>query len=71
MKFEFNEVSADNANSSGNGQISFTNNKASSLERLKNTDVISFNELSDIEKFGIYTKLFTDPNLSKLLEFVK
>lgn len=67
LNFEF-ENGNDKIN--GNIDITFTNKKSSSFGNVNVGDAKDINDLSDIEKLSIYSKLFTNTNLSKFLKYV-
>lgn len=60
-------------NSNGNNNkvdIVLTNKKASSFGKVNIDGAKNFDELSDIDKFTIYSKLFTNTNLNKIIKYV-
>ncbi len=56
---------------SGKGDIKITNKKASSFGSMKVDKAISIDDLTDLEKFAIYTKVFTNPKFNVFLKFIK
>ena len=59
---------SDKMENSVSGNVSFTINKANSFKRIKIDDAVSIDDLTELEKLGIYAKLFSNPNLSKFLK---
>ena len=49
----------------------FTNKKASSFGKIDTKDYVKENELSDIEKVGLYSKLLEKPFVKTLIQFIK
>lgn len=56
---------------SGNFNVSYTNNKASSFGKVNIKDYVKDSDLSEIEKFEIYSKLLEKPSLKLLSQFIK
>ncbi len=66
FKNNINEVS-----NSGKIKLYFTNNKAKSFKRINTNDAKDINELSEIEKVGIYAKVFSNPKMANFIKFIK
>lgn len=49
----------------------FTNKKASSFGKIDTKDYVKENELSEIEKVGLYSKLLEKPFVKTLIQFIK
>ncbi len=55
----------------GDGHAKVTNRKAASFGNVKIDNAVSFSDLTELEKFAIYTKIFTNPNLGRFLKFIE
>ena len=71
IEFNFKNEINGNLENSSNFKLNFTNNKAKSFKRINTSNAKDINELTELEKFGIYTKLFSNPNLNKFIKFIK
>ena len=56
---------------SGNIKLYFTNTKAKSFKRINISEAKDINELSELEKVGIYAKIFSNPKMSNFIKFIK
>ncbi len=54
-----------------NFDLKYTSKQASNFDRVDVSNSIDLNNMSDIEKIGIYTKIMADPNLSKFLPVIR
>lgn len=67
LKYNIEENGTKNEN---NIDITFTNKKAASFGKVNIDGAKDINEINEIEKLAIYTKLFTNTNLNKFLKYV-
>lgn len=54
-----------------NFDLKYTSKQASNFDRVDVSNSIDLNNMSDVEKLGIYTKIMADPNLSKFLPVIR
>lgn len=54
-----------------NFDLKYTSKQASSFDKVDVSNSIDLNNMNDIEKIGIYTKIMSDPNLSKFLPIIR
>ena len=54
-----------------NFDLKYTSKQASNFDRVDVSNSIDLNNMSDIEKIGIYTKIMADSNLSKFLPVIR
>ena len=54
-----------------NFDLKYTSKQASNFDRVDVSNSIDLNNMSDVEKLGIYTKIMADPNLSKFLPIIR
>lgn len=72
-KYTFNlnyEIDTDGVKKPNHINMTITNKKAASFGKVNVDGAKDINEMSDIEKFTIYTKMYTNPNLNKFLKYV-
>ncbi len=71
LDFNLNYYIDEKMEKSLKAKLSYTNNKASSFKRINTSESKSIQDLTDLEKFSIYGKMFSNKNLSKFLKFIK
>ena len=71
LDFNLNYYIDEKMEKSLKAKLSYTNNKASSFKRINTSEFKSIQDLTDLEKFSIYGKMFSNKNLSKFLKFIK
>ena len=54
-----------------NFDLKYTSKQASNFDRIDVSNSTDLNNMSDLEKIGIYTKIMADPNLSKFLPIIR
>ena len=54
-----------------NFDLKYTSKQASKFDRIDVSNSTDLNNMSDLEKIGIYTKIMADPNLSKFLPIIR
>lgn len=55
----------------GNFDLKYTSKKANEFKKVDVSETLDLGEMNEIEKFALYTKIYTDPNLSKFLPIIK
>ncbi len=69
--FNFKHYFGDNLEDSFDAKLLFTNKKATTFKRIDTSEAVSVNDLTDLEKFSIYGKMFSNEKLNKFLKFIK
>lgn len=67
----YKKTKDDDVLTESNFDLKYTSKQASNFDRVDVSNSIDLNNMSDIEKIGIYTKIMADPNLSKFLPVIR
>lgn len=69
--FTYKETLNNKVMTEGNVNLKFTSKKAGSFLESEDTNKIINDEMSELEKFDVYAKIFTDPFFSRILPLVQ
>ena len=67
----YKKTKGDKVLTESNFDLKYTSKKASSFEKVDVSNSLDWSQMNELEKLEIYTRIFSNPNLSKFLPILQ